>query len=376
MKLPYPLAATRAYVLARLYGPEEAPRARALFDGDPGPDPYGMAMAVLAAEQTGIAKEVAIQAKILDWVQRSRSALAQVATYTPSHDLFWGYPLQRMTLAAILGHAASFGDLDTAALADARGRFIDALATETEASPLDRATTLLHNLWLLERDAKAFAASKPPQISAASGFVSVTPRAGGFVATLPADVGAVRIGDFSGVATLSAQATVPLAALQPETRGMQIERRYYTLGPEGKAPLKDGEALAPGAHLYVELTLDAHADASPWRSAYYTVEDAVPAGFVPVEEDSEFRGAPYNLPLTHEALKRRTFASDSVRLWFEEPTWWQDSPRVTGYVLRAQFPGTYAVPPASVRDALAPAVGGRTGAATLTVAATTPTTGP
>jgi uncharacterized protein YfaS (alpha-2-macroglobulin family) len=183
-------------------------------------------------------------------------------------------------------------------------------------------------------------------------------------------VGKVHVGNFSGVATLTAQATVPLAAAAPEARGMTLSRRYYKLVAAGREPLRDGEVVAPGMHLFVELAVDAHAgDTSPLRSAYYAVEDAVPAGFVPVEADEAFRGAPYGLPLTHETLKRRVFGTAAVRLWFEEPTWWQDSPRVTGYVLRAQFPGTYQTPPAQVQDAFAPSVMARTAAATLTVGA-------
>jgi uncharacterized protein YfaS (alpha-2-macroglobulin family) len=121
--------------------------------------------------------------------------------------------------------------------------------------------------------------------------------------------------------------------------------------------------------VYVELTVDAR-DGEPWRSlrsAYYVVEDAVPAGFSPVGEDKAFRAAPYDLPLAHEALKRRALSPERALFYLEEPAWWSQSPRVLGYVLRASFPGRYAAPPATIEDMYAPRVHGRTAAAVLEI---------
>ncbi len=85
--------------------------------------------------------------------------------------------------------------------------------------------------------------------------------------------------------------------MKPVAEGMSVERRYYRLLPGGeRKPLGPGDILAQGEEVFVELTLDAH-EGEPWRSirsAYYVVEDAVPAGFTPLGEDKAYRGAPYD----------------------------------------------------------------------------------
>jgi hypothetical protein len=138
----------------------------------------------------------------------------------------------------------------------------------------------------------------------------------------------------------------------------------------GKVALNAGDAVAQGEHVYVELTLDARGE-NRARSAYYVVEDAVPAGFVPLIEDKEFRGEPHALPLAPEALKRRSLSPERATFFFEEPAWWSDSPRTVGYILRAQFPGTFSAPPATIEDMYATSIRGRSAAATLKVAAST-----
>jgi uncharacterized protein YfaS (alpha-2-macroglobulin family) len=135
-------------------------------------------------------------------------------------------------------------------------------------------------------------------------------------------------------------------------------------------PLNPGDAVTQGEDVFVELTLDAAGD-ERWRglrSAYTVLEDAVPAGFVPLQEDKAFRGAPYSLPLAHESLKRRALSPTRALFYFEEPVWWSQAPRSIGYVMRAQFPGTFAAPPATLEDMYASAVGARTASAQLSIA--------
>ena len=120
----------------------------------------------------------------------------------------------------------------------------------------------------------------------------------------------------------------------------------------------------------MELTVDAHAGepAQSERSAYYVVDDPVPAGFTPLIEDKAFRGPPLNLPLDAEALKRRSLSPEHATFFFEEPAWWSASPRHIGYVMRAQFAGTFSAPPATVQDMYATQVHARTATASLSIA--------
>jgi alpha-2-macroglobulin len=368
--LPLPLEATRAYVLARLEGPRQAARVRALLDqvadlADP--DLYPVAIAALAAERAGIASEPAVQARLAALSARASEGLVRTADLRS--DVYYGYPLRRAGYVAVLAHAASLRDVDPAV---ARRRLAEALADRAALSTFERSTVILHSLWLVERDAKAMKAMPPPAVDVEGGDAArLLPRGAGLAATLGPKVRAVKVAAFDGQAELRARVRVPLAEAKPVAEGMSIERTYFRLLADGgKAPLRAGERVAQGEEVYVELAVDAH-DGEPWRtlrSAYYVVEDAVPAGFTPLGEDKAYRGAPYDLPLAHEALKRRALSPERAVFYFEEPAWWSRSPRRFGYVLRASFAGRFSAPPATIEDMYAPRVHGRSAAAVLDVA--------
>jgi uncharacterized protein YfaS (alpha-2-macroglobulin family) len=178
------------------------------------------------------------------------------------------------------------------------------------------------------------------------------------------------VGDFEGQTELRARVRVPLASVKPAAEGMSIERHYYRLLPGGdRKPLAPGDTVTQGEEVFVELVLDAH-EGEPWRSirsAYYLVEDAIPAGFTPLGEDKAYRGAPYRLPLSHEALKRRSLSPERALFYFEEPAWWSRTPHTVGYVLRAAFPGKFSAPPATIEDMYAPKVHGRSAAGVVEI---------
>jgi hypothetical protein len=360
--LPLEYDALRAYVLARLQGERQAARVRALVERATPGDLYPLALTVLAAEKAGVMKEPALKARLDTLAQQSAEGFVTLASMNTSDEDYWRFPLRRVGLAAVLGHAASFGKLD---VDKARRRLLE-LLSEPGLSTYDRSTALLHSLWLVERDAKAFRRMTPPEVKGAEGPVQFVPRGMGLVATLKPGTRGVRVADFEGVATLRATASTPLSDVQPVAEGMSIQRAYWVLREGGKVALNPGDAVAQGENVYVELTLDARGE-NRMRSAYYVVEDAVPAGFVPLQEDKEFRGAPHALPLAPEALRRRVLTPERTTFFFEEPTWWSDSPRTVGYVMRAQFPGTFSAPPATIEDMYAASIHGRSAAASLKV---------
>jgi uncharacterized protein YfaS (alpha-2-macroglobulin family) len=345
-------------VLARLQGPRQAARVRALVESAKPGDLYPLALAVLAAEKAGVMKEPGLQERIQGLVKESNEGFAKLAGLkgeAQTSEAFYRFPLRRVGLTAITAHAASFGTLD---VTRARKRILEMLS-EPGLSTFDRSTALLHSLWLVERDAKAFKGMAPPEVKGATAPVKFSPRGMGLVATLPAGTRTVDVGGFDGVATLRAAATTPLKAVQPRVNGMSVERAYYVLREGGKVKLEAGASVNQGEEVYVELTLDARGE-NRARSAYYVVEDAVPAGFVPLQEDKVFRGPPHSLALAPEALKRRQLDPSHATFFFEEPAWWSDSPRTVGYVMRAQFAGTFAAPPATIEDMYSTRIRGRT----------------
>jgi uncharacterized protein YfaS (alpha-2-macroglobulin family) len=370
--LPLAHDAVRAYVLARLDGARQAARVRALLDrvADQGqPDLFPVAMAALAAERAGILGEPATQARLAALVARASAALTRTAEWRPDQAYF-DYPLRKAGLTAVLAHAASLKDVDVSL---ARRRLFEALADREALSTFERSTVILHSLWLVERDAKAMRNTPPPTVEVEGGAAPrLAPRGGGLAATLASTTRAVKIGAFEGQAELRARIRGPAARAPAEASGMSIARRYYRLLPGGtKKAVEAGDRITQGEEVYVELTVDAH-EGESWRSlrsAYYVVEDAVPAGFTPLVEDKVFRGAPLELPLAHEALKRRALSPERARFYFEEPTYWSRTPRVFGYVIRAAFPGTFGAPGPTIEDMYAPRVHGRGAPAVLEVVA-------
>jgi uncharacterized protein YfaS (alpha-2-macroglobulin family) len=370
--LPLPLDATRAYVLARLEGPRQAARVRALLErvADQGaPDLYPVAMAALAAERAGIAAEPAVQARITALAGQANGALVRTAEWRPDAAYF-DYPLRRAGLTAVLAHAASLRDVD---LAVVRRRLFEVLGDRSSLSTFERATVILHSLWLVERDARAMKRGPPPAVDVEGGTLPrLVPRGGGLAATLDRRVRAVKVAAFEGQAELRAKVRIPASSAPQIAEGMSIQRTYYRLLPGGsRRALGPGEKIAQGEELFVELALDAH-DGEPWRSlrsAYYVVEDPVPAGFTPLTEDKVYRGAPYDLPLAHEALKRRSLSPERALFFLEEPAFWSRTPRKVGYVLRASFPGRFGAPAPTIEDMYAPRVHGRGSPATLEIVA-------
>jgi hypothetical protein len=352
-------------VLARLDGERQAARVRALVEAAQPGDLYPLALAVLAAEKAGVMKEPALKSRIDALVAQSNEGFVTLANMPAASEALWRYPLRRVGLTAILGHAASFGKMD---VDKARRRLLEALS-EPGLSTFDRSTALLHSLWLIERDAKQFRKLAPPEVKGAKGLVRFSPRGTGLVATLEPGTRSVDVAGFEGVASLRAVAATPLADVKPLAEGMSLQRAYYVLREGGRVRLNAGDSVKQGEEVYVELTLDARGD-NRQRSAYYVVEDAVPAGFVPLVEDKVFRGAPHSLPLAPEALKRRSLSPERATFFLEEPTWWSDSPRTVGYVMRAQFAGSFSAPPAFIEDMYVPAIRGRTGSDVLRVAPT------
>ncbi len=369
-EMPFEWDATRAWVLARLDGERQAARVRALVERATPGDLYPLAMAVLAAEKAGVMKEPALKGRIDELVAQSNEGFVSLASMPAPSEAMWRYPLRRVGLTAILGHAASFGKLD---VAKARRRLLESL-TEPGLSTFDRSTALLHSMWLIERDAKEFRKLAAPAVKGVKGNVRFVPRGMGLVATLEPGTRTVDVADFEGVASLRATASTPLADVKPVDEGMSLQRTYYVLREGGKVPLAAGDSVSQGEEVYVELTLDAHGE-NRVRSAYYVLEDAVPAGFVPLVEDKVFRGPPHSLPLAPEALKRRSLSPERATFFFEEPTWWSDSPRTVGYVMRAQFAGTFSAPPAFIEDMYVTSIRGRTGADVLKVAPSKRSTG-
>ena len=355
--------AWRAWVLAHHDPKRGQARVRAALaaSSTSTPDPVTGAIVALAAEAAGLAKEpgTAEQVKVL--AKAARAAFVGNAAGAGNVDDSFHFPLFATGRQAILGNAARLDGGDVAAL---KGRYLALYASEG-LSTLDRATLIQHSLWLVVADAKATAAMKPPSVDGA-GTVKLVRRGAGLVALLADGTASVTVGAFDGVATLRARRTLPAASAPAVAEGFTIERRYWSIGSGTKKAIPAGGSVAQGDLVWVQLLVDLNG-ARQERSAYSVVEDFIPAGFSPLREDKEFRGAPLSLSLTPSQLRQRTFSPRKVAFFLEESAWWMGSPRELGYVMRADFAGTFIAPPATAEDMYRQSAHARTVSSSLTV---------
>jgi uncharacterized protein YfaS (alpha-2-macroglobulin family) len=194
-----------------------------------------------------------------------------------------------------------------------------------------------------------------------------TARGTGLVTALPDGTTSVTVGAFDGVAILRAKAKMPAKSAPAASDGFSLNRRYFLVSGDSKTELAPGATVAQGSIVYVELDLTLKGERNWERSSYAVLVDNVPAGFTPLEEDKEYRGGKLSLPIVHESLKRRTFTAKNVTFFMEEPTWWMDQPRTVGYVMRADFAGTFSAPGATLEDMYWAKAHARTTGATLSV---------
>ncbi len=134
---------------------------------------------------------------------------------------------------------------------------------------------------------------------------------------------------------------VPLRDAPAVAGGWDLKRELFLLDPKtGKrtpvtGPVKVGDLV------YVRLSFRPERRRMKWwSSSYYTLEDQVPAGFVVVEEDRRYDGAPFQLDM-HRAYARREIGADTVRWFFSFRRGWMDRAEQVGYVMRASFPGDF-----------------------------------
>ncbi len=356
--------AWRAYVIA-LHAPQRAQaRARAAVQSAlANPSPLVGALAVLAAAEAGIANEAGTKDDVAKLAAEARAAFLS-KTRVAAIDA-WDFPLIDTGTAALLGHAAQRAPGDTAPI---KQRFLELFADET-LSTLDRATLIQHSLWLVAEDAARAGAMTPPKVTGAE--VMFTPRGFGLASTLRDGTTSVSVERFDGVATLRATQRVPLSsATTPISDGFTISRSYWSVGSGAKTPITEGAAVAQGDLVWVQLKVDLRDEGyagGAGRSAYSVIEDHLPAGFSPLQEDQLYRAAPLELPLVPEQMRQRVFSPRDVTFFLEESAWWMGSPREVGYVMRADFPGTFIAPPASVNDMYQSKAKARTAVATLRI---------
>ncbi len=360
-----PLDAVRAAVLASWEGDKHAARVRTLVTGlTSTSSPYYVAMATIAAERAGVLTEPDQRAQLRSAHSSLRASF--LASGAPSSSLSpevsWRYPLHGHGIDATVARALTLVESDNAPVAK---RLRELFAAPSLAT-FDRATLVLAALPMIEGDAARLGVLKPPSVEVGGAKIELAPRGLGLAAKLPDNSATAKVGSFDGVATLRGVLRTNAADAPALAEGFTLERRYWLVSGDQKTPLDAGASVAQGTTVYVELTLSLNGRRD-YRSSYAVLVDPTPAGFSALQEDKEYRGGALALPLAHASLKKRAFTADRAMFFLEEPAWWMDQVRTIGYVMRADFAGTFTAPPASIEDMYWSKARARTTAAKLTV---------
>ncbi len=349
----------RASVLSQFAPARAAARSRAALEGS-ADDVLAGAVAVIAADAAGIADEAGTKDVVKARADAARAALKAERVVFSADDA-WRFPMRSTGHTALLAHAALIGGGDVAPLKAAlMARFAD-----DGLSTLDRATLVLHSLPFVAAEKKATTTMTAPKVDGA-GEVTFVPRGSGLVARVKDGTNSISVGSFDGIASLRARRQVPLKDAPARADGFTIERKYWSVGSGAKTPIAPGAAVAQGDVIWVQLNIAATGERQD-RSAYSVVEDFIPAGFSPLREDKVYRAEPLSLALAPTQQRQRIFSPRSVRFYLEEPAWWMGSARELGYVMRADFAGTFVAPPATVSDMYNAAAFARTGSETMTI---------
>jgi hypothetical protein len=234
-------------------------------------------------------------------------------------------------------------------------------------STFESAQTLIHGRWLLEHDLASRAAGRKPTVridgkDAMGGATRVTQRLAGWLVELDPkylhggrNAVAVEADSVYGKPALKVVTKTPLEQSTEIGEGWTLKKSYFKVDEKSGAltelPPNDPK-VAVGDLIYVKI--DFHpATARPrkwWASRYYVLTDDVPAGFSVVEEDRAYEAAPFNLYLRASEYRMRHLNGSNVRWYYSFERGWMDNGRSVGYLLRANYAGTYATGVARVED--------------------------
>ncbi|MDZ4082548.1 MAG: MG2 domain-containing protein [Bdellovibrionales bacterium] len=358
--------------------------------------PRDQAYLLLAMKNLGVSdKEVEeLRAKLVASLKKSFAAYtsSKVVDYLASSEASWqAYPGREGSTLAIIGNAlhtmAKPAELPAKFIETLRQSLVKYFDGEAYGSTFETSMVMLHSQWLIRQE---FESTKEAVAGKAVVKINGKPLAltdantkrqfGGFDVLLPAgELGKkpgasleVDIGELakSMSVRLLAKVGTPYAQAKPVNAGWQITRKYFKLGAAGaKAPIDlSKEKIKVGDLLFVQLEFSRNAKAaSGWASRYYILSDDVPAGFQVIDEDKMYEVAPYLLPIRGSGFRVREVGAERMRWYYDFTRGWMEKSAPVGYVMRANFSGTFQSGVASIQDFYSEDIFGRTDAVRIQV---------
>ena len=235
-------------------------------------------------------------------------------------------------------------------------------------STYETSMVLLHSSWLLKEDLQRKENNRPPVIrvdgqAIAGEQIKTLSNLSGW--EMEMDGAMLEPGEHTIEAdkekylsaSLQVIRMVPIEQTKKQNQGWNLKKSYFKLESGGKTkrpfdPSKEGVRV--GDLLFVELEFSHHMDGQSWREMYspshFMVYDDVPAGFLPLEDDSEFEAYAWYDPDKTKGLKVRRIEQNRIHWYFRYDNQWMKKMRRVGYFLRANYGGTFSSGIAKVED--------------------------
>ncbi|MBL7687791.1 MAG: hypothetical protein JNJ49_07130 [Bdellovibrionaceae bacterium] len=283
------------------------------------------------------------------------------------------YPGREGSTLALIGNAlnsaAKPAELPPQFSESLKAALIKYFDGEAYGSTFETGMILLHSQWLIQSEfagarsvalgkavitvnGKPVAGAKIEEKSQLGGFdlqlsgTDLVPKNG----VLEVDIGEISK---SMSVRLIAKVGTPLGKTKALSSGWGITRSYYKLGAGGAKTLIDPtkETLKVGDLVFVQIEFQRTAKApSVWSSRYYLLSDDVPAGFQVIDEDKVYEVAPYLLPIRGSGYRVREVGAQRMRWYYDFTRGWMEKSGPVGYVMRANFSGSFHSGVAKVQD--------------------------
>jgi len=219
-------------------------------------------------------------------------------------------------------------------------------------STYETAQTLLNMLWFFEIEAKDAKVTQVPGVELdgkawTPGKGEAKAMLGGYQLKLP--LGTWQEGQHqvrvlaSGTTRLVLKKSLPLDLVTSRDEVAQIQKEYFKVNEKSGAlsSVKDFK-FQVGDLVYVKIQLTRTAQKrAGWASQYYAMKEFVPMGFSVIEQDSLYESSPYSLKLREKTNSRRVLRPDGIQWYFQFNHGWQDKGESVGYLMRANFSGTF-----------------------------------
>lgn len=330
-----------------------------------------VALALLSIDGFGIKDHkdiVATQNKLIEHLKASMVTLfsgkSREEHWRPLRANWTAYPGRDLSDIALSLRALNiFNPLDN----ELKSKYMTLLLNHFNGShfgsTFETSMVLLHSAWLLKEELQIKAEHLRPQVRIGDNILDseqyrILSQFAGWEIEIPGSQ--LKMGDNtistpiknSLAANLSATRLIPSSEAKTEASGWTLNKSFYAIeeGGKFKRPIDlSRDTVKVGDLLFVELEFQ-HLGGEHYPPSHFLVRDDIPAGFVALEDDSEFSNYAWYDPDRSKGLRTRRIEQDHIVWYFRYHSSWMVQQRKVGYFMRATYGGEFSTGVGRVED--------------------------